>query len=109
MLAMAEMDKQRRIEEAEKRKREAEMRMQAEMERRQREEELRRQAEENLRQARLEAERKQAEMAALRMEEAHANRMKWDEDEKRRAEAKLQSLPKWQQDLVANKRRQQRD
>ena len=104
--AMAEQDKQRRALEVDQRKREAEMRLQAELERQRVEEELRRQAEEKLRAARSEAERKRAEVEATRVEEARKNKAQWDEQERRRQEAKLGTLPEWQQNLIANKRRQ---
>lgn len=107
MLAMAEQDKVRRMEDTERRKREAEMRLQAEAERRAREEELRRQAEERLRAERASAAARAAAEEARRAEEAHANRQAWDEQERRRAEAKLAELPQWQQRLVASKRQQQ--
>ena len=106
MLAMAEQDKLRRVAEVEQRKREAEMRLQAELERQERERQLREEAEAKLRAARSEAARKQAELEAARVEEARKNREQWDEQERRRQEAKLGSLPQWQQNLIANKRRQ---
>eukprot|EP00048_Salpingoeca_helianthica_P015899 m.229263 g.229263 ORF g.229263 m.229263 type:complete len:253 (-) comp17711_c0_seq1:69-827(-) len=106
MLAVAEADKQRRAMEVEQRKRDAEARLQAEIARQQAEAEARRVAEEKLRAARAEQARKQAELEAQRLAEAHKNRQQWDEQEQRRQDAKLQSLPQWQQNLIANKRRQ---